>query len=98
MVLPALVIVEIFLECLACLCMHRFVCNIWVLFVSRALVIFGAVTLPIAQAHPAEIVFTTKALHVIAATILLDANVTLWTIFCVSTNVVGRLAVVRTLC
>ena len=52
--------------------------------------------LPIAQAHPAEIVFAIEALHVIASTVLLNANVAFGAVFGVGTNIVGRFAVVRT--
>lgn len=76
--------------------MYRFMGDVWILPISRALVVFGTVRLPIAQAHPAEVVLARVALHVVAATVLLDANVALGTVFGVGAYVVCRLAVVRT--
>lgn len=96
-VLPALVVVQILLQRLARLYVHRLVGDIRVLLVARALVVLAAVRLPVAHAHPAEVVLAVEALHVIAAAVLLDANVTLWTVLGVRTDVVGRLAVVRAL-
>lgn len=40
--------------------------------------------------------FTIETLHVIAATVFLNANVTLRAVFGVGTNVIGRFTVVRT--
>ena len=52
---------------------------------------------PVSEAHPAEVVFAVEALHVVAATVLLNADVALGAIFSVSRDVVGSLAVVSTL-
>lgn len=76
--------------------MHRFVRNIWILLVSRALVIFAAMRLPVSQTHPAKVRFAVNALHVIASAILLYADVTFGAVFCVGTDVVRRFAVVCT--
>jgi hypothetical protein len=54
------------------------------------------VRFPITQAHPTEVVFTIKTLHMIAAAILFDANMTFRTVFCVCTNVIGGFTVVST--
>lgn len=75
--------------------MHRFVCNVWIFFVSRALIIFGTVRLPVTQAHPTEIMLTTEALHVVAAAIFFDAYVTFGAILGVCTYVIGRFTIVR---
>ena len=34
--------------------------------------------LPVAEAHPAEVVLAVEALHVVAAAVLLDADAALW--------------------
>ena len=67
---------EVFLESFPRLSVDRFVGNVGVLFVSGTFVILRAVGLPIAQAHPAKIVFTAVTLHMVTAAILLDANIT----------------------
>lgn len=77
--------------------MGRFIGNVRILFVARTLVVLGAVRLPVADAHPAEIVLTVEALHVIAAAVLLDADVAFRAVFGVRTDVVGRFAVVGAL-
>lgn len=97
MILPALVVMQILFECLARLHVHRFVGNIGIVLVAGAFIIFGAVRLPIAQAHPAEVVLTIEALHMIAAAVLLDAYVTLGAVFGVCAYIVGRFAVVGAL-
>ena len=51
---------------------------------------------PVSEAHPAEVMFAVEALHVVAATVLLNADVALGAIFSVSGDVVGSLAVVGT--
>ena len=51
---------------------------------------------PVPEAHPAEVMFAVEALHVVAATILLDTDVALGAIFSVSGDIVGSLAVVST--
>ena len=51
---------------------------------------------PVPEAHPAEVVFAVEALHVVAATVLLNTDVALGAIFSVSGDVVGSLAVVST--
>lgn len=77
---------------------HRLVGNVRVFLVPRALVILGTVRLPVPQAHPAKVVLAVEALHVIAAAVLLDADVTLGTVLGVGADVVGRFAVVGALC
>lgn len=77
--------------------MHRFIGNIGILLVARALVVLRSVRLPVADAHPAEIVFAIEALHVIAAAVLLNADVTARTVFGVCTDVVGRFTVIGAL-
>lgn len=72
--------------------------NVRVFLVPRALVVLGTVRLPVPQAHPAKVVLTVEALHVVAAAVLLDADVTLWTVLGVGADVVGRFAVVGALC
>lgn len=42
--------------------MDRFVSDIWILFVTGTFVVFAAMRLPIAQAHPAKVMFTIKTL------------------------------------
>ena len=54
--------------------------NVWIFFISRAFVVFRAVCFPVSEAHPAEIMFAIIALHVIAATILLYADVAFGTL------------------
>ena len=67
-----------------------------VLVEAVAVVPGGAVRLPRAQAHPAELAATRLILayHVIAAAVLLDGDVTLGTLFGVGRYPVGRLRVV----
>lgn len=74
------VIMKILFQRLPCLSMNRFISNIWILFISWALVVFWAMRLPITETHPTEIMFTVVALHVIATAILLDTYMTLWTL------------------
>ena len=50
-------------------------CNVWILFITRAFVIFRAVCFPISQAHPTEVMFAIVTLHVVTAAVFLDANV-----------------------
>ena len=52
---------------------------------------------PVPETHPAEVVLAVEALHVVAAPVLLNADVALGTIFSVSGDVVGSLAVVSAL-
>ena len=54
--------------------------NVWVLLVAGALVILRAVSLPAAQTHPAEVMLTVAALHVVTAAILLYTDVALGTL------------------
>lgn len=54
--------------------------------------------LPITEAHPAKVVLAIKALHMIAATVFLDANVTLGAVFGVCAYIISRLTVVGALC
>lgn len=46
----------------AYLSMDRFVGDIWILFVTGTFVVFTSMRLPVAQAHPAKVVFTIKTL------------------------------------
>lgn len=96
-VLPTLIVMQILLQCFAGLSVGRLIGNVWILFVARTLVVLGAVRLPVAHAHPAKVVLAVEALHVIAAAVLLNADVALRTVFSVRTDVVGRFAVVRAL-
>lgn len=68
---------EIFLERLFGPGVRRFVGHVRVLLVSRATVVFRSVGLPVAQTHPAKVVLTTVALHVVAPAVLLYADLTL---------------------
>ena len=52
---------------------------------------------PVPETHPAEVVLAVEALHVVAAPVLLNADVALGAIFSVSGDVVGSLAVVSAL-
>ena len=52
---------------------------------------------PVAETHPAEVVLAVVALHVVAAAVLLDADIALGTVLGVGRDVVRSLAVVRTL-
>ena len=71
--------------------------NVGVFLVARTLVVLGPVRLPVPETHPAEVVLAVKALHMIAAPVLLDADVTLGAVLRVRADVVGRFAIVRTL-
>lgn len=50
--------------------------QVGVLLITAALIILGAVRLPVAETHPAEVVATRAALHVVAAAVLLYADLT----------------------
>lgn len=76
--------------------MYGFILNVGILLVPRTFVILGTVRLPVAQTHPTKIMFTIKALHVIAAAIFLNTNMTFRTVFGICTDVIGRFAVVST--
>ena len=52
---------------------------------------------PVAETHPAEVVFAVEALHVVTASVLLNADIALGTVLGVGRDVVRSLAVVRTL-
>ena len=52
---------------------------------------------PVAETHPAEVVFAVEALHVIAAPVLLNANVALGAILGVGRDIVGSLAIISAL-
>ena len=52
---------------------------------------------PVSKTHPAEVVFTVEALHVVAAAVLLDADVALGAVLGVGGDVVGSFTVVSTL-
>lgn len=54
--------------------------QIKIFFIATALIILRAMTFPIAQAHPAEVMFTGATLHVIATSIFLYANLTFGTV------------------
>lgn len=88
---------EVFLESFSSLCMGRLICNIWILLVPGALVVLRPVSSPVAQAHPTEVVLAVVALHVVAAAVLLDANIALGAVLGVGRDVVRRLRVVRAL-
>ena len=96
MILPSLVVVQVFFECFAGLCVNGLVSDIRILFVPRAFVILRSVTFPVTQTHPAEIVLATEALHMIAAAVLLNAYMTLGAVLGVRTDVIGRFAIVGT--
>lgn len=72
--------------------------NIGIVLVPRALIVFGPMLLPVAEAHPTEIVLTVVALHVITTAILLDDDVALGAVFRVRRNVIRRFAIIRALC
>lgn len=74
--------------------MHGFVGNVRIFLIPRTFVVLRPVRLPIAEAHPAEVVLAVEALHVVTAAVLFDANVTLRAVLRVGTDVVGRFAVV----
>lgn len=76
----ALIVVEILLQCFSSLRVNTLVRDVWIFFVTRTLVILTTMCFPIPKAHPAEVVLTIVALHVIAATILLYADMTFWTL------------------
>jgi len=50
------------------------------LFLPAAFVVFRAMTLPISEAHPTEVVLARVALHVVAAAIFLYAYAAFWTL------------------
>ena len=52
---------------------------------------------PLAHAHPAELVATLPACHVVTPSILLDGGVTVWAFLCVGRYPVRRLRVVLAL-
>lgn len=56
--------------------MVRVVRDVGVFPVARALIVLGAVVPPLAEAHPAEVMAAGVALHVVAAAVLLDADLT----------------------
>lgn len=76
--------------------MYGFVGNVGIFLVARTFVIFRSMGLPISKAHPAKVVLTVEALHMITATVLFDANVTLGTVLRMGTDVVGRFTIVGT--
>jgi glucose-6-phosphate isomerase len=55
------------------------------------------VCFPITKTHPAKIVFAIVTLHMVASTILLDANIAFWAVFRMRRDIIGRFAVVGTL-
>ena len=56
--------------------MDRLICNVRVFLIPGTLIILRPMIFPISETHPAEVMFTIVALHMIASTILLDADVT----------------------
>lgn len=74
--------------------MYGLMSNVRILLVTRTFIVFRTMGLPIAKAHPAKVMLTIEALHMITSTVLFDANVTLRTVLRVCTDVVGRFAVV----
>lgn len=77
--------------------MDRFVGYVRILFVTGTLVIFRSVSFPVSKAHPAKVELAVVALHVVATPILFYTYVAVGTVLRMSTDVVGRLAVVGTL-
>lgn len=76
----SLVIVKILLKSFSRLCVNALMRDIWILLVTRAFVIFATMCFPISKAHPAEVMLTIVTLHMIAATVLLYADMTFWTL------------------
>jgi len=71
---------EILFESFPRLRMNALMRDIWILLVTRALVILATVRFPIAKAHPAKIVFTVITLHMVTTAIFFYADVTFWTL------------------
>lgn len=63
--------------CKTYLCMLAVIRQIRILLVATALIVLRSMSFPVAQAHPAEIMSAGATLHVIAATIFLNANLAL---------------------
>ena len=70
---------EVFLERLLSSSVRRLIRNVRILLVTRATVVLGAMSLPVAKTHPAEIVLAAIALHMVAASIFLYTNLALGT-------------------
>ena len=51
---------------------------------------------PVPEAHPAEVMLTVVALHVVAATVLLDTNITLGAVLGVGRDIVCCLRIIST--
>jgi len=98
MVFPPLKVMQIFFERLSRLGMCRPMRNVWILLVSRTFVILRSVRFPVSKTHPAKVVLTVVTLHMIAAAVFLNADVTPWAVFGVRRNVVCSFTVIRTLC
>jgi len=96
-VLKSFVVVEVLLEGASCLHMDSLLRHRRILLVSTAFVVLTSVCLPVPKTHPAEVVLAFGALHVVAASILLDARVTVRTVFGMRADIVGGFAVVGTL-
>ena len=77
-----LIVEEILLQGFPCFGMNWLMNDIWIFFVTWTLVVFRSMCLPVPQAHPAKILFAIEALHMIAPSILLDADVTPRTLEC----------------
>lgn len=74
------IVVKIFLQGFSRLGVNGLIGNVRILFVARALVVFRSVALPVPKTHPAKVVFAVVALHMVTSSILLNANMTLWTL------------------
>lgn len=72
-------VMEILLKSFFCPSVGRFIGYVRVFLVARAAVILGAMSLPVTEAHPAEIVLAPVTLHVVASAILLYTNLALGT-------------------
>lgn len=71
---------QVLLKGLPGLCLLTLVYNIRILFVPTAFVVLAAVSLPISQTHPAEVMLAFGTLHVIAASVLFNTDITLGTL------------------
>lgn len=76
----SLVIVKILLESFSRLRVNALVRDVRILLVTGAFIVLATVCFPIPKAHPAEVVLTIVTLHVVAATVLLYADMTFWTL------------------
>ena len=70
-------VMEVFLQGFFSPSMRRLVGYIRILFIAWATIIFRPVSFPIAQAHPAKVMFTSITLHVVTTTVLFYTNLAL---------------------